>query len=240
MQAFNPKVRHFRRSQGLGILTAFLHNQQLGDEFKEEKKIIFSATREQIMELMGSGLQKAKPKLLLEIFSILRGMKQQGLMTEKQMGQVKQSLTELGKSFMNSSLPGNIKKNFKKVLSYYNVKVEFGKMKKPARGEKNGTENGVEEDTKEEEEKKEEGEKPEEADNKKKKKKKKSKDAEKRKKERKLESAGAEDEASAPSFSEFLVDTTQVYTDPNKKKKMKRKNPENTTPQQKKKKKSES
>ena len=229
---------------------------------KAEKKNILSTTLDQIITMMSAGLQKAKPKLLIEIFSILRGMKQQGMMTDDQVSQVKESLTVFGKSFMHSKLPVSIKKNFKKVLSFYDVKVDFGKMKKMPRVEKNGLENGnsgggggnakeekkvkkvkkVKEEKEEEEEKeeKEESELPEEAEKKKKKKKKKSKDAEQRKKERKLESAGADDETSAPSFSEFLVDTTQVYTDPNKKKKMKRRNSENPAPQEKKKKKSES
>ena len=184
------------------------------------KKVIIEDAMKKILALIEGGLEKAKPKQLMEIFSILRGVKQQDLISAKTIKQVQEHLRVYAKSSLGIRGNNPVKKSLKKVLSYYDVKVEVVPQEEKEKKETNGTSE------------------PQEI--KKKKKKKKSKDSEKRRKEKKMEAAGADD--SIPSFSDLLIDTTQVYKDENKKKKKnkKRKNAElevTTPPAQEKKKK---
>merc|ERR1719474_1085555 len=131
-------------------------------------------------------------------------MKQKGLMTPAQLALVRQSLEECAKTESMAKVNSNVKKSFRKVLSYYDIKMT---LPKAGRGK-------VGEDEKENE--------ASPVNVPKKKKKKKNKAALKEKKEKKLEAAAAQDESSLPSFKGLLVDTTQVYKKDAKKKKMKK------------------
>ena len=218
-KSFEPKVRYFRRCQGLSILSAFVNNRQIETLYPGQKKVVIEDAMKKILVLIEGGLEKAKSKQLLEIFSILRGVKQQDLLSARTISQVQDHLRVYAKSSLGTRGYNPVKKSLKKVLSYYDVKVVAVLQEEKEKKEVNGTSEPQE--------------------HKKKKKKKKSKDSEKRRKEKKMEAAEADE--TIPSFSGLLIDTTQVYKEENKKKKNnKRKNSEaelKTPPAQEKKKK---
>ena len=170
-----------------------------------------SATLDQLCGLINNtGLKKTPLKLLNEVFSILRGLKQQNLLSATQQEQITTSLKQCASSPTIAKLPPAAKKNLKKVLSFYNLKVQLAQrepknasVKKEAAAAAAVTENGGDEGTQK----------------KKKKKKKKSKEAQKEKKEKKIEAGAAQEESALPSFKKLLVDTTQVYMNEDKKKK---------------------
>jgi len=203
-QSFNPKVRNFRRNQGIAILNGFLKNAQLDSEFPGQRVGILAYTLDKLAPLLQAGLGKGNPRHLTEMLTLLRGMKQKGLMTPAQLALVRQSLEECAKTESMAKVNSNVKKSFRKVLSYYDIKMT---LPKAGRGK-------VGEDEKENE--------ASPVNVPKKKKKKKNKAALKEKKEKKLEAAAAQDESSLPSFKGLLVDTTQVYKKDAKKKKMKK------------------
>ena len=205
-QAFNEKVRNFRRIHGVSILNCFMRNNLLEAEFSGEKSRILGGTIDQLLHLMNTGLQKTSPKLLVEIFSILKGVKQKNLITAAQEETVRISLTQCASSAVVGKLNSGAKKSLKKALSFYNLKVPFAPRVQEV-PEKN--EIASEEDEADTEEPK-----------KKKKKKRKNKEAQQEKKEKKMEASAAHDESALPSFKNLLVDTTQVYMNEAKKKKM--------------------
>ena len=220
-QSFNSKVRNFRRNQGIAILNGFLKNVQLDSEFPGQRAEILAATLDKLAPLLQAGLGKGNPRHLTEMLTLLRGMKQKGLMTPAQLTLVRQSLEECAKTDSMAKVNTNVKKSFRKVLSYFDIKTALPKAgrDKVAEDEK---ENGASS-----------------VDVPKKKKKKKNKKALKEKKEKKLEAAAAQDESSLPSFKGLLVDTTQVYKNDAKKKKMKKRKISESSPKAEKKVKSE-
>ena len=155
------------------------------------------------------------PKQLEEVFGILRGVKQQGMIDGQSVAQVQAVLTTFAKSASSTGVlrVQRVKTALKKLLSFYSLKVNL-KADAAAAGNITSTEpaTAVNDNVQ-----------------KKKKKKKKSKEAAKRTKEEKFKSKDEED-AEVPSFSDFVFDTTQVFKEPDKRKKSKkRKNSENVT-----------
>jgi len=220
-RAFDPSVKHYRRSQGLAILSSFMKNQQFEASFPGEKTKIMKLALEKIILTLSTEMKKGNPKQLQEIFSILKGMKQQEMMSKTQVSQVQNVLKDFAKSSTTARKNAPVKKSLRKLLSFYNLKVD---MTKPEQKPNVVVAEVPEADEEETDSKK------------KKKKKKKSNEAAKRKKEERLK-AGEEDPSAVPSFSEFLTDTTQVFKETSKKKKIKkRKNSEPASPEKKKKK----
>jgi len=209
-RSFDPSVRHFRKSQGLTILYALLKNQQLDEGQAKKKTKIMSSVLDQIVTNMETDLEKAKPKQLLAIFQILKGVKQQKLMTEEQNATINQQLQKFGQCSMGTSkqVP-QVKKSLKKLLSFYGINVKIG-----ARSDKVAVDQAskIVDQTLE----------PETVEVKKKKKSK-SKETEQRKKEKKARLAESAELSSVPSFAPFVVDPTQVFHEMGKKKKIKNK-----------------
>jgi len=191
-RSFDAEVRHYRRTQGLAILASFMKNQQLGNTFCKEKKKILKVIVTNTTASLSTDLGKAKPKQLGELFSILKIMKQQDIMSEEQTTAIKSSLQDFAESAAPALQGTAVKKALKKLLSFYAVKANFRK------GGKSKPEQSVV---------------AEPTEHKKKKKKKKNK-----KGKSKVEGEGPEE--ATPSFSEFVMDTTKVFAEkPNKKRK---------------------
>ena len=197
-----------------------MKNQQFEASFPGEKTKIMKLALEKIILTLSTEMKKGNPKQLQEIFSILKGMKQQEMMSKTQVSQVQNVLKDFAKSSTTARKNAPVKKSLRKLLSFYNLKVD---MTKPEQKPNVVVAEVPEADEEETDSKK------------KKKKKKKSNEAAKRKKEERLK-AGEEDPSAVPSFSEFLTDTTQVFKETSKKKIKKRKNSEPASPEKKKKK----
>ena len=104
--------------RGLTILGCFMRNNQLEEVIPGEKTRTMSATLDQLLGLINNtGLKKTPLKLLNEVFSILRGLKQQNLLSGTQEGQITTSLKHCASSPTIVKLNSAAKKNLKKVLS---------------------------------------------------------------------------------------------------------------------------
>ena len=214
-RTFSADTKPYRRSQGLAILSSFLKNQQLEAAFPGQRARIMEGVVTQLMAYLKRDNNRHNPKQLEEVFGILRGVKQQGMIDGQSVAQVQAVLTTFAKSASSTGVlrVQRVKTALKKLLSFYSLKVN---LKADAAGADNiiSTEpaTAVNDNVQ-----------------KKKKKKKKSKEAAKRTKEEKFKSNDEED-AEVPSFSDFVFDTTQVFKEPDKRKKSKkRKNSENVT-----------
>merc|ERR1711915_387233 len=163
-------------------------------------------------------LEKAKPKHLSETFTMLRGLKLQGIMTDDQFEQIKESIKKFAESPNLAKQIPMVKKNLKKLLSFYDLKVDFSKKKEGKKLQKGVVNPEPEESVPVE----------------KKKKSKKGKNAKKRK-EDKMNSAADEDPASLPSFSKLLKDPTREPSEKSKKKKRKQQEADDTQASKKKK-----
>jgi hypothetical protein len=220
-KAFEPKVRQFRRTQALAILLAFVNNRQLHQLYPSQKLVIFRKTLVNLLgELADKRAARAKPRHLLSLFTILRGLKQQdaGSSADLDWPEVRQQLAHFAQSFAINKQTGPVKKSFKKLLAFLDVKVTSPSSVVPATTADQpavSTESGAVESKAEKKKTK-------------KKKKNKNKEALQRKKEKKLEAAAAQTDQGVPSFADFLVDNTEVFVPvkeekfkPNKNKKRK-------------------
>ena len=221
VKAFEPKVRPFRRTQALAILLAFVSNRQLHEAYPAQKLTVFTTTLAALLpELDEKRVARAKPRHLLSLFTILRGLKQHSGNSQLDWTAAQEKLTELAPTFFTSKQTPPVKKSFKKLLDYLELKVSPGAgaaaaapvaaaaTAAPIAAAMPGLADAAEVDNT--------GEK--------KKKKKKNKEALQRKKEKKLEAAAAQADEGVPSFAEFVVDSTEVFVPRVDKKKFKQKN----------------
>merc|ERR1711973_421464 len=100
-------------------------NQQLETSQSEKKTAVLKSVLTNILTQLSSGLEKTKPKQLLEIFLILKGMKQQGVMTNEDIDIVKTCLKDFGESQAVARQTPSVKKSLKKLLSFFNMKINM-------------------------------------------------------------------------------------------------------------------
>jgi hypothetical protein len=211
-KAFEAKVRQFRRTQALDILLAFVNNRQLHETHPAQKLALFNKTLAALLpQLEAKEAARAKPRHLLSLFAILRGLKQHSG-TELDWSAVRARLTPYCQAFQLSRQPPPVKKSFKKLLAFLELKVspvsrisdtaETAVVAVDAAAPAGEAEAEGEGESKAE----------------KKKKKKKNKQSLQRKKEAKAKAAAAQAEEGVPSFADFVVDSTEVYVPAEKKK----------------------
>ena len=173
-----------------------------------------------ILTNLTDSLNKSKPNQLIELFDILKVVKQQGILTEADVNTTKSALEAFAQSESKFLKNQRVRKPLKKVLSFYGLKVKLDVGGKKAAATKpmqhTASDNGVVAT----ESSVGAGGGGDERQGKKKKKK---KSGQKKKKEEKLAAAEAEDPAAVPSFARCLVDTTKVYVNTEKRKNKKRK-----------------
>jgi hypothetical protein len=210
-------VRPFRRTQALNILLAFVNNRQLHELYPAQKLVVFRKTLASLLpELERAG--RAKPHHLLSLFTILRCLKQHhSAPADLDWRPVREQLLRFAQSFPLGKQTGPVKKSFKKLLAFLDVKVGAGaptpreesaasREAAPEPAAEPAAQPASEQDTQTES---------------KKKKKKKNKEALMRKKENKMKSAAAQAEEEVPSFASFLVDSTEVLVNPEDERKFK-------------------
>ena len=205
-------MRPFRRTQALNILLAFVNNRQLHELYPAQKLVVFRKTLASLLpELERAG--RAKPHHLLSLFTILRCLKQHhSAPADLDWRPVREQLLRFAQSFPLGKQTGPVKKSFKKLLAFLDVKVGAGAPtpREECAGPREAAAEPAAQPASEQDTQTE-----------KKKKKKKNKEALMRKKENKMKSAAAQAEEEVPSFASFLVDSTEVLVNPEDERKFK-------------------
>jgi hypothetical protein len=214
-------VRPFRRTQALNILLAFVNNRQLHELYPAQKLVVFRKTLASLLpELERAG--RAKPHHLLSLFTILRCLKQhQSAPADLDWRQVREQLLRFAQSFPLGKQTGPVKKSFKKLLAFLDVKVGGAGAPTPREESAGPREAAAESAAQPAAEPAAQPASEQDTQTEKKKKKKKNKEALMRKKEKKMKSAAAQAEEEVPSFASFLVDSTEVLVNPEDERKFK-------------------
>lgn len=194
-KTFSPDVKHHHRTQGLSILKTYLQNSKIRELFSSECKKLNKKIIKTILSNLTENLNKSKPNQLIELFDLFRVFKLEAILGEAEVSTVKSSLETFVKSGSKFKKLPKVKKGLKKILKIYevNIKIEDQTTEKAASKT---------------------GENKDDA----------SKDGEKKKSKKKKKGKAnkeAAEDASLPSFADFLVDTTEVFVEPEKPKQSK-------------------
>merc|ERR1719452_299151 len=197
-KTFSPGVKPYHRAQGISILKTYLQNSKIKESFPKECKQLNKKIINLVLSNLTENLNKSKPNQLIELFDMFRVFKQQAILGDTDKDTIKSALEAFAKSGSKFTKLPKVKKGLKKILITYEVNVDIVKV------DSKSSEKVVAETNTEENDGNKESEKQK---SKKKKKKKEEGDGE------------SEDALAAPSFAEFLVDTTEVFVEPEKPKK---------------------